>query len=195
LPHEERHCWRSRPSLWLVDALTAAVHDNCPGQSQTSEASGPFITRFGNKTAQRRVRSIPDLLRSDEDWSAGASISPLPDERSFKTPRQRTRPLLHRCYSLARATEGQPNSSFVAGPAVYSLQAGFDGVALALCMATAECWPMYCFNTHVRFCNAQKRTDELKSHLCWNSNSSVVGLKVWRFGDSQASEGGRRSSP
>jgi hypothetical protein len=34
------------------------------------------------------------------------------------------------------------------------------------------------FDTRVQFCNAQKRTDELKSHLCWNSNSSVNGLKV-----------------
>jgi hypothetical protein len=45
------------------------------------------------------------------------------------------------------------------------------------------------FDTHVQFCNAQKRTDELKSHLCWNSNSSVNGLKDCRFRDVQASLG------
>jgi hypothetical protein len=43
------------------------------------------------------------------------------------------------------------------------------------------------FETRVQLCNTQKRTDELKSHLCWNSNSSVNGLKAFRIRDSQAS--------
>lgn len=43
------------------------------------------------------------------------------------------------------------------------------------------------FDTRVQFCNTQKRTDELKSHLCWNSNSSVNGLKDCRFRDVLAS--------
>ena len=145
------------------------------------------------------IGSIPDLLRSDRN--IGRALKSFarrcnPDRRSEKP-----RPVSAWSYSLVPkggrlATSFSPNGLRII-PDVWPMNranAQFSHEtqrAISRFHNTPQAISGFArvnhFDTRVQFCNTQKRTDELKSHLCWNSNSSVNGLKDCRFRDVLAS--------